>query len=82
MKESTRQKLNVVSTASRYFSGGVSVGACALAAWAVRSDLIADDFRLAFFLMFFCPAVVVIGLLPAGVLQIADGITKMKQNKE
>ena len=75
MKESTRQKLKVVSTATRFFSAGVMVGAGAFAIWARRSGILSDDIRLTFVFMLVLPVVLSLAHLPGLILLIGDGIS-------
>jgi hypothetical protein len=82
MKESTRQQLMVVSTAWRFFFSGVLVGAGAFAVWAEFSGMIADDIRLTFVFMLLLPVLLLFAQVPALILQIGDGVSKMRHSKQ
>lgn len=82
MNEKTHHKLKVLSNGIRVFVLGVLVGSSALAIWAKHVDILTDDVRLVFVFMLAAPALVFVSVMPALMIEILDGISKLKSKKE
>ena len=82
MKESTQQKLKATSTALRFFCTGVVIGASVFGVWAHHANMLSNGIRLTFGFMLVLPVVLLLGHIPALILQIGEGVSKMKPSRQ
>lgn len=82
MNEKTHHRLKILSNGIRVFVLGALVGSSAFAIWAKHVDILTDDVRLIFVFMLGAPALVFLSVMPAFMIEILDGISKLKSKKE
>ena len=80
MNDSIRDIMKKMSTGFRFFFAGSIVGAGAVAIWAKHMGVSSDNPRMAFGLILALPVVILLAHLPALIIQIGDGVKKLKDS--
>ena len=82
MNKRTYEKLKALLNGIRLFASGALIGSSFFVIWAKHAGILIDDIRLTLVVMLGGLALVFLSVMPALLIEILDGVNKLKSKKE